>query len=425
MLPVALAWLQALVWSPLLLPGLRLLLFGPILVAALIGPEILLVNTDIHPSLGYGLLAVQLPLAYLTAIYGVSRARRGDVPSWNWPGWPAWLRWTSATTVGRPFVSPARAQLWFEWRRWGLGLSLGVAGYALFLLPMIPWIARSFETAAQGGLSAAPPPLRDELGDLWLALAELLFIPAIAASFAGPEIGKLPGRDRTCSVSSFLATRPVSAALFIRAKFEAAILSTLAAWAVFLLAILIWFAFSGRAAEMMASFDAMRQRHPPGPFWCSLILFVAGLVVLTWLQMVQGLWMGLPRSVWQMALAFVNLGGLIAVLAFGAWLANSPRGRQFSAEMLPWLAGGVVALKSVAAVCSLRALSHRRILPPRVLWGALAAWLIFAAGLFGVLCWLFPSGRIFVSAIVLGIALLLPLTRLALAPLVLDGTRHR
>ncbi len=425
MLPVALAWLQALVWSPLPLPGLRLLLLGPVLVAALVGPEILLVNTDFHPSLGYGLLAVQLPLAYLTASYGVSRARRGDVPSWNWPGWPAWLRWTSATTVGRPFVSPARAQLWFEWRRWGLGLPLWVAGYALILLPMIPWIARTFETAAQGGLPVAPLPLRDEIGDLWLALAELLFLPAIAASFAGPEIGKLPGRDRTCSASSFLRTRPISAALFVRAKFEAAVLSTLTTWAVFLLAILLWFVLSGRAAEMMASFDALRQRHPPGPFWCSLILFLVGVVVLTWSQMVQGIWMGLARSAWQVAIALVNFSGLIAVFAFGAWLANSPRGRQIFAEMLPWLAGGVVALKSVAAVCSLRALHHRRLLPPRVLWGALAAWLVFAVGLFGVLCWLLPDGRTFVSAIVLGIALLLPLTRLALAPLALNWNRHR
>jgi hypothetical protein len=425
MLPVTLAWLQALVWSPLPLPGLRLVLVGPVLGAALIGPEILLVNSDIHPSFGYGLLAVQLPLAYLTAIYGVSRARRGDVPSWNWPGWPAWLRWTSATTVGRPFVSPARAQLWFEWRRWGFGLPLWVAGYALLLLPMITWVAQSFETAARGDLQVVPPSLRDEIGDLWLVLAELLFVPAIAASFAGLEIGKLPGRNRTCSTSSFLTTRPVSVALFLRVKFQAAVLSTLATWAVFLLAILIWFALSGRAAEMMASFDALRQRHPPGPFWCSLILFVVVVVVLTWLQMVQGLWMGLARSAWQMALSFINLGGLIAVFAFGGWLANSPRGRQTFADMLPWLAGGVVALKSAAAVCSLRALSHRRILPPRVLWGALAVWLVFAAGLFAALCWLLPSGRTFVSAIVLGIALLLPLTRLALAPLALNWNRHR
>jgi hypothetical protein len=260
---------------------------------------------------------------------------------------------------------------------------------------------------------------------LWLVLAELLFVPAIAASFAGQEIGKLPGRNRTCSASSFLTTRPVSTALFVRVKFQAAALSTLATWAVFLLAILNWFALSGRAAEMMASFDALRQRHSPGPFWCSLILYIVVVVVLTWLQMVQGLWMGLARGVWQMALAFVNLGGLLAVFAFGAWLANSLRGRQTFAEMLPWLAGGVVALKSVAAACSLRALSHLRILPPRVLWGALATWLVFAAGLFGMLCWLLPSGRTFVSAIVLGIALLLPLTRLALAPLALDWIRHR
>jgi ferric-dicitrate binding protein FerR (iron transport regulator) len=124
-------------------------------------------------------------------------------------------------------------------------------------------------------------------------------------------------------------------------------------------------------------------------------------------------------------MAVFSFGGLLAVFAFGAWLANSPQHQLTFADVLPWLTAGVAALKGVAALCSLRALNHRGILPQRVFWGALAAWIVFAAGLFGVLCWLLPGGQTFVWAIVLGIVLLLPLTRLALAPLALDWNRHR
>ncbi len=107
-LAVALAWLQAIVWLPFPLPGLRLFVIGPLLVAAVIGPQLLRAEFDPGTALGGAALAIQLPLAYLTAVYGVARARRGGGPTWAWPGWRTWLRWTSATTVDRPFVSPAR-----------------------------------------------------------------------------------------------------------------------------------------------------------------------------------------------------------------------------------------------------------------------------------------------------------------------------
>jgi hypothetical protein len=169
----------------------------------------------------------------------------------------------------------------------------------------------------------------------------------------------------------------------------------------------------------------LRQRHSGAPFWIGLFLLIVGAIVLTWLQMVQGLWMGLAGRAWAKAVAVLGFSVLVGLLCLAAWLAKSPQHWQRLADLLPWLAGAAVALKGIAAFWVFRILHRRRVVPPRVLRGALAVWLLWAAGLFGVLYWLLPSDRVSVSALVFGIVLTLPLTRLALAPLALTWNRHR
>jgi hypothetical protein len=93
--------------------------------------------------------------------------------------------------------------------------------------------------------------------------------------------------------------------------------------------------------------------------------------------------------------------------------------------LLPWLAGAAVLLKGLAAAWSLSALNQRRLVPSGVLWRMLAIWLALAAGLFAALYALLPDRWFYWPAVVLGIVLLLPLTRLALAPLALSWNRHR
>jgi hypothetical protein len=424
LLAVTLAWLQAIVWTPFPLPWLRAVVAAPLIGAAVSVPQIVLSMFDIGEELAAALLIVQLPAAYLLAVFGVSRARRGDVPRWTWPGWRTWLRWRSVTTVGRPFVAPARAQLWFEWRRCGLGFPLGLAGCALVWLMVMPWTARFFEVARDGS-PIVPSFLLPELGNLLLAATGLLFLPLLFASGCGREMGRLSGRDRACALSSFLATRPTSVAVPIRAKFEAAALSTLAGWGILVAEFLLWFALAGHGAEMAGQFDALRQRYPAGLFWGSLVFLVVAGIGLTWLHMVEGIWVGLAGRAWVMASSTLGFAALIALVAFGSWLATHPQHWPTFTALLPWLAGGAVVLKCLAAAWSLRALKRRALIPSGVLWGALGVWLVLAMGTFGALYALLPDAWFSVPGVVLGIVLLLPLTRLALAPLALAWNRHR
>ncbi len=423
-LAATLAWLQAILWTPFPLPWLR-----PLVLIPLVSPLVALIPVtaanDISPGIVCGILIALMLAAYAVAVAGVARARRGDGPYWTWPGWSAWLRWISSTRARPGFGSPRQAQVWYEWRRVGLGFPVMMFAIMLIWLPFIPTIAAFIDDAHGAGLVLVPPVLLREVGSLWLVVAYPLIFAPLLSSVCGWEMGRLPGPKRGLALSSFMATRPISAGTFVRAKFEMAALSTLAGWSVAGLAFLLWFALGGHAAEMADSFGALRQRHPGSVLGIGLVLLIVGAVVMTWLQMVQGLWMGLAGRAWVKAIPAIGFTVFISVLFLGQWLARSPQNWQRFADLLPWLAGAAVALKALLAFRVSQILVRRNLIATNIVRGFLAVWILCAAGLLSLLYWLLPHDYVPVSALVLAIAMFLPLTRLLLAPLALAWNRHR
>ncbi|HTU19647.1 MAG TPA: hypothetical protein VMG10_16420 [Gemmataceae bacterium] len=412
LLAVLLAWWQAILWTPFPLPSLRFYLLVPVSTVLLCTPMAVLAF-DVPSIAVYGLLAILLSDAYITALRGVTRARCGDNVQWTRP---APLRWPRPSRTHPPFTSAARAQLWFEWRLHGLAFLVPVAFCVSILPPMM------FQNIDMAVLST--PSLIQERGHLWMlpAIEMVVILSMVWAS--GMEMSKL---GRTYRLPSYLATRPVSEAMLLRVKFVVAAWTTLAGWCVLAIGLLLWLALGGYAAEKMAQlFEAMRQRHEPGLFWGWLIFLVGGAVVLTWLQMVQQMWTGLSGKMrviesWGV---FSN-AAFVGQIFFGFWLAQHPEYWPVFNRLLPWLAGAAVILKSLAAVWSLRALRRRALIPSGVLWGMLALWFTLALGAFAALYALLPDDWFSVPGVILGIMLLLPLTRLALAPLALAWNRHR
>lgn len=419
-LAVILAWLQAILWTPLPLPWVRVFLMIPV-SAILVYTPVAVLALEAPPVVVSGVLALLLPAAYWTAIRGVARARRGDNVPW---AWPAWLRWPwAAPDARRPFASTLQAQRWFEWRSNGLAFPVVVAAGLVIELPLMPFLAGILDDAEKGMTPIVPLWLLHHVGSLWLVMASLVIGMPFLAAALGVEMGRF-GRA-TYRMPSFLATRPVSEALLVRAKFESALWSTLAGWGVVAVGLLLWFALGGHAAEAAQQFETMRQRHAPGLVWGWLILLVGGAVVLTWLQMAQRMWMGLTGSRGWIDKSTFSPVAFVALLILGDWLVYHSAYGPILKRLLPWLAGAAVVLKSLAAVWSLSTLRRRELIPGGVLWGALVIWLTLAASLFAALYALLPSDCFSVPVVVLGIVLLLPLTRLALAPLALAWNRHR
>ncbi len=405
LLAVVLAWLQAIVWTPFPLPWIRLLLFVLLSCVPVFIPMALLVH-EVSVVVGYALLAVLLPAGYLAAIHGVSCARRGENGHWSWS---AELRSTNTAMSTRPpFVSASQAQLWFEWRRSGFAFPLTVAFYALLWFPI--------------GMSSSL-----QQGDLPTTAGILLLFMFLLASTCGVVMGRLPGRDRTRALSSFLATRPLSASSLVHVKFQAAAWSTLMAWAVVAFGLLLWGVLGGHGAELATQFETLRQFHPIGRFWVSMGLLAGAAVVLTWAQMAAHLWMGLVRhgSVSMVAIFFLGYPTTFVLIDVGRHTWESPEPWQTFTDLLPWLAGGAVVLKILAAAWSLNRLKQHALVSPHVLIVAIAAWYTLAIVLFVVLRGLIPHEVVPTAGLVLGIVQLVPLTRLALAPLALAWNRHR
>jgi hypothetical protein len=420
MAAVLLAWCQAILWTSFPMPWLRLFLLIPGGTILFFTPMIVL-DFDESSAALCGLLAGLLLAAYGTALRGVARARCGDQSRWDWP---AWLRWRREARTRPPFSSPAWAQLWFEWRLHGLGFPMAMVILAIFVFPLMPLFAQALDTSDQ-----LVPSLRQEIGSLWLAVAgQLLLLPLYSSTVIGPQLGKLSGKSFV--LSSFLATRPVSVAMLIRAKFAMTVCSTLAGWCALIFGLLLWLTLTGHVAEAAQQLEAIRQRHAPGVFWGWLMLLVVGAILLTWVQMVHEMWIGLTGrtraiEIWN----FVKIGALIGLIMLGfwvgSWLVKHPEWWPDLERLLPWLAGTAVILKGLAAAWSLSALNQRRLIPSGALWGMLAIWLALAGGLFAALYALLPDNWFYWPGLVLGIVLLLPLTRLALAPLALSWNRHR
>jgi hypothetical protein len=442
-----LACLQALCWSPLGLPYLRLvvaLLLFPSLAAAGI---IASLNGVAPASLTAAYLAL-IAVAYAAAVAGLAHARRGDSPEWRWllrragsagaaaPGARAPLALASSLSPHAPFASPLQAQLWLEWRRHGLMGPLFVGGLCLLLTIPLAWI----HDLAPLGASGLFPSLRDLELNLWVKLQQgCLFWPVILSGISG-GLRSSRARRGDLSLPPFVAARPMSGSAFVFAKLQMAAWSTLAAWAVLLLFVFGWLLTPARLGDRSGPLLLFLLRAMTPKTGLLLLPGLLLLVFWTWKNQAESLciemtgrrWLvyGFPAAVYGL--------GLAAFVLFAHW-SSGPREidlRHTSVPTyVPWLVGLAVTLKAVGTVSAMRALLRRRLAAPRLLGGLVAGWLLTAAGLFAWLLALERAGlfdgcplppALFVPGYLAAAAVLfVPLARLALAPLALEWNRHR
>jgi hypothetical protein len=222
----------------------------------------------------------------------------------------------------------------------------------------------------------------------------------------------------------FVALLPLTDGELILAKARMAARSTLETWALVLVPPALWLAATGRWRVVA---DAPVLEPFSGPEACGLLAaVVAGLVLLTWLRLVGGLWVGLTGREWLTASLGLTFGAGWMPLAFGAfWLWQLPTWRAALVAAAPAAAVAAVALKSVVAWCLLRALSRRGYVGPQEIALSAFAWATVAGGLFAILDRLVPPDWAPRYALGLGVALVVPLNRLLAAPLVLARSRHQ
>ncbi len=393
-----LAWTQALTWMPYGLPGLRVIV-TVLWLAALDAVFLLAIHYKAPEPLMIAFLAPQIPLAYLVACYAVARARRGDVPDWRGPFARRAPLANARPHQRRGFLSPARAQTWFEWRRHGRTLPALVA----FVVPI--------------ELLLLFIPGNDTAPIVFLILFVALITPPFMACFAAPALS---------TSTAFMATRPLTSAELIAAKVKMTIWSTLAAWLLVVLFSFIALMLSSRMPVVVERARAGIEVTGTLRGIAVVLLVFAALIASTWKHLVQSLCIGLTGRDWLIKSSV--LLALVAVVALGPLADGIIRDQNVQSVIwngLPWILVALVCLKLIAGAWVAIRLHDSRLLSDRALMTGAGCWLVTVATLYGVLEWFAASPlipRYFLGAIAI---LSVPLARVSASPLALAWSRHR
>jgi len=409
-LAAGLAWLQALFWLPMGLPWIRPLVAVVVVTAMVILPGTYASGSVSEPAILVW-LAVQLPVAYWVAVVGVSRSRRGDIPNWRWSA--GGMRGLAGRSPRRrkPFASPAKAQCWLEWRRYGVGLPVAVAVIAPFFVALVA-VTRLVPDLATNSPFRSPMILL--LLPLWLSMG-------ICMGF-----GELAEKRKDRSVSGFLATRPMESAGFFRAKVDMAARGVLAAYAVMLPIALATAFFTGAFGEIGASWQLLVTRFSPWEAALIVPLGAVGLLVGTWLILIENMLVGLTGRPWVMgAVAAMGFPLIGTAILLGLWIYLRPEHHDALLAAVPWLVAALAGTKILFSRWTLRAARRRGLLTPKAVRRLAGVWLAGVLGLFAVLWWVVPSDLAPWYLLAPCAVLVLPLARIGLAPLAVAWNRHR
>jgi hypothetical protein len=395
-----LACCQAVCWTLVRAPLWRLVVVILVLPSVALGAVLAWARYGLDitaTQVNLGLCAL-IGLAYAAALMGVARDRRGDGWGGAWPG--QLLRRAVPRRPGRhgPFASPLAAQRWLEVRRHAWVLP----GFVGLFLALLFW--------------AKALPL--DPADVARCAAAVVGFPLVLAFFVGFGMGKGSFWARDLHLAPFMAARPLTSRALAHAKLYAAGLSALVAWGLVLVLAPVWVVVSGNAGPVQALGEALFQGQPGWKLGLLAPVALAGLVGLTWLQLVAGMALsvtGRAAVVNSVVLLYGAVGTALAGL--GLWAGFHPEFRDRLLAVLGWLGGGLALLKLVAAAW---AWSRQRGAVPR-----LALWVVIAACLLVPLFAVVPKGPMPKPLVALYVVLALPLTRLIALPAAVAWNRHR
>jgi hypothetical protein len=417
MLAAVVATGQAILWLPFGLPWLRILVGAVAFVVLLRAPAVL----DLLTSLGVSeqwladpnhrdtaltaFAAALIPTAYLMAVFGVGRARRGDSPDWSLLG-RAFRRGGELGPDRPPFASAVRAQVWYEYRLRGGGFVMTVAVVVAVLMLV--------------GLLLEHRTNRPDL------LLVFLLVPPLIAAFWGAQMGSTGESVRSTALTAFAATRPLDNAALVGAKLRAATRTAIVAFGLVLAATAGWFVATGAYEKMDQLWELLAERQGSARATGWFVLFPLTLFLFTWRSLVANLWVGLTGRTWMVPTHTIVTTLLVLqfLAEWAVWNADSARRAQIT-EALPWVAGGLVTAKFLLAGWAVRALVRGGKVRARTAARLIGLWVVVAGSLFALYGWLIPSESVAPYGVALGVVLFLPLARFAAAPLALGWNRHR
>jgi len=150
------------------------------------------------------------------------------------------------------------------------------------------------------------------------------------------------------------------------------------------------------------------------------------LMVATWKQCVQGLYIGLSGREWiPKAMLIVVLAVVIVIGPAVQYVVDHDSARAALWNALPVIFAVLVAVKLLAAAFVAARLTRSGLLRDRTLVLGAALWTTAVLALYGVLSWLVSGPLVPGYFLVLLAIVAVPLARISAAPLALAWNRHR
>jgi hypothetical protein len=346
------------------------------------------------------------------------------------------------------------AQFWVEWKRNGIIFPMVMLGVCLlytipvFMVKETAPLSPSSEWAQRFAESKNALPKMDLGGielNVWVKtyLLSFLMLAVFFGSIMGGGLRKSDSRKKDLSLHIFLATRPLTDLEMVWIKLKAAALSSLAAWGVTTLFIILWLMAPGKEGGRTGPFLllALEFATPEGILLLAFCLL--GLTAWTWRNQVVTLFVDLSGRSWLVTgypifMFVVMTTAVINGTKYISEDAHSLHPHNWQAIAL-WTGVILIALKCALAVWSVQKLRRHQLIKAEALAKLIGAWFLTAFAVFGLLI-LFRSQAPGFTAffglpdislalstqnLALFAVLFVPFNRLALAPLLLAWNRHR
>ena len=350
-------------------------------------------------------------LAFVAAWMVVGRQRCGGGRRQNWIKGLIERIGDAMPRRTNDFASPAAAQFWFEWRRWGLLLP-GCVAFALACMASISWVNRT------------DPRFTNYL------LGRILGMPLVLAFVLGKGVVKPDFWSTNLALPGFLAIRPLREGEFVACKMKVAAVSALITCSLVAGFIALWLPLWADTTQLRLPMVFSRVLHPHS-WQIFVVLYFAVFVVVTWRCLVSDLWAGLSgsRSYYIGCLCLGVMLPALLLLACGIWsdtiasqIHNHPNVVAIAAgSAIGWTLALLVILKLWCAVFYWSKSTPRRTLQYLLIWVGATLCFIALAVLSTPWADTFRLEHLFVLAALL----LMPLARLGLAPWALGKNRHR
>jgi hypothetical protein len=261
-------------------------------------------------------------------------------------------------------------------------------------------------------------------------LVKVLCIPVVLAFAIGKGFIKPEFWSANLALPNFIAVKPLTAGEFVMAKMKVAAWSVAVTWLLVLGFIALWLPLWADTTWLKQLLSRFQIFYPHS--WQAItILYLAGLMVLTWRCLVSGLWVGLSgnRLYYVGSLCLQVIVPSLVLLACGIWSDSIDEQIRIHPELVKsgalTVTGWVLALAVVSkiwfAVFSWRKISPRRCWQYLLLWSGATLGFVSLAILSRPPFDFYRLEHLFI----LGAFLLFPFARLGFAPLSLTGNRNR